>query len=110
MSSWASFDSVQQHAVHILQASEARDLTAYHRTASDTALQKLLQMVTNKVRFFATMGRTFTLWQVPPIIADAPVYDRDQAAGKLAAVLTQAGYLATVLSNCTLFVAWRGSC
>lgn len=86
---------------------DARKLTSIYQAASESTTRKLSAMAFNKIRLFATMGQSFTLWTIPPLTPDAPFYDRAQMTESIAAILRQAGYAVTVFAvDFLLLVTW----
>lgn len=85
---------------------DARKLSSVYSTASETTKRKLASMVFNKIRFFATMGHACTVWRVPPLLPDSPLYDREAMTTALRQVLTDAGYTVLELGDFRLFVSW----
>ena len=90
----------------IFGVNDARKLSTTYRAASDKTTKLLLSMISNKIRYFATMGHTHTVWQVPGLIPDAPMYDRTLMTESIAQSLRQTGYVVVLVDPYTMFVAW----
>jgi hypothetical protein len=93
-------------ACEAFSVTEARKLSNRYRGASENTTRKLCTMAFNKVRYFATMGRDHMVWQVPVLIPDAPLYDRQEACDRVVTILRQAGYSVVPMTDFMLFVTW----
>lgn len=85
---------------------DARRLTSVYRAASDTTVSKIVAMAVNKIRLAATMGQGYTVWRVPCMIQDAPLFDRLHMRSTVASLLRRQGYHVVELDNHMLFMTW----
>ena len=93
-------------SVELFVANDAARLTSAFASASDRGVKQLLGMISNKIRYFATMGHNHTVFRVPSWIPESPMFDQGQTAETLAQQLRRAGYVVLQLDDHGLFIAW----
>ena len=85
----------------VLQISKERKL----RTKE--SIQKILENIHRKIKYYATMKKEECAYTVPPIVNDIPLYDLELVIKDIFKVLDSEGYIVTAYSDGTLHICWN---
>jgi len=90
-----------------MNVQEVLEISKQRRTKQKDAIEKIIENVHKKIKYYAVLKRESCTYTIPPIINDLPLYDTVSIAKEVFKKLDSEGYICTVYSNGTLDICWN---
>jgi hypothetical protein len=90
-----------------MNVQEILNISKERKVKVHKCIEKLVENIHKKIKFYATMKKESCSYLIPPIINDTPLYDIPSITKSIFKTLDDEGYIVTAYPNGKLDICWN---
>ena len=90
-----------------MNVQEILNISKARKNKDKESINKILENIHKKIKFYANLNKESCIYQVPPILDDKPIYNTDEITKQLFKVLDSEGFIVTAYQTGRLEIFWN---